>query len=885
MGKRIVLVFLSFFCISMCTYGIDAWIRINQMGYLPHAQKKAVFISESAQDIKQFSIYDALTNQELATFNTVVSKEEFENFKSTYVLNFSSFKQQGAFYIKAGTAFSPTIYINNNIYQGTADFVLNFLRLQRNGYNPDLYSEVRQYNTYDAEDIIPAKKETSETSYDQDFLKSLKSKNSKYRNIQLPITPSEPAKPRSLDVRGGWLESTDFLQYGATSSTAVLQLLFAYQLNPTAFSDKYDAYGYNKPNDIPDILDEAKWGLDWLMKMYPTKDVLYHQIANDFKHEKFGASRIETAEAESEAAISRPVYTATGKPQGLFGYKNNSTGIASIAGKYSSAFSLGAELLSVYYPTFADSLKAKAVEAYQYGKENPGVCQSVPGRSPYYFEEENWKDDMELAAAQLYRLTYDGSYLREAAEFGRIEPISPWMCTDTTTYHQWYPYLNLGHYVIANVENPGYRKEFLQNILSGIQRVNNAAADNPFNIAIPMVLGSNNMVTAIASQCRLYRALTNDSTYLSLETSLIDWLFGCNPWGTSMVIGLPQLGVYPSDPHSTLSHNSHVPLSGALVNGPVNASTFKTLIGDKLSKDDMYDQVQSDWAVYHDDNADYATNEPTIDGTAALAYLLSCKQLEASPDIVAETNKYKFGAITNTDMSKKQISLVFAGSEFSDGARTILNTLKSLKIKASFFFTGDFYRNKNNKQYIEEIQKEGYYLGANSDKNLLYCSFLKRDSLFITKNEFLNDLKNNYLEMEKFGITKSKAPFFLPPSEWYNNTISQWCNEFGLQLISPTPKTMSNYDVSTPDMRDNYLSSTEIYNNIMELESSQGLNGNILVFHMGADSKRKDKFYTKLHLLLSTIAKNGYEFVDLFTATNMFSNSVVTVDKKQKRKN
>lgn len=236
-------------------------------------------------------------------------------------------------------------------------------------------------------------------------------------------------------------------------------------------------------------------------------------------------------------------------------------------------------------------------------------------------------------------------------------------------------------------------------------------------------------------------------------------------------------------------------------------------------------------------------------------------------------------------MSKKQISLIFAGSEFSDGARTILNTLKSLKIKASFFFTGDFYRNKNNKQYIEEIQKEGYYLGANSDKNLLYCSFLKRDSLFVTKNEFLNDLKNNYLEMEKFGITKSKAPFFLPPSEWYNNTISQWCNEFGLQLISPTPKTMSNYDVSTPDMRDNYLSSTEIYNNIMELESSQGLNGNILVFHMGADNKRKDKFYTKLHLLLSTIAKSGYEFVDLFTATNMFSNSAVTVDKKQKRKN
>ena len=372
---------------------------------------------------------------------------------------------------------------------------------------------------------------------------------------------------------------------------------------------------------------------------------------------------------------------------------------------------------------------------------------------------------------------------------------------------------------------------------------------------------------------------------MNLETSLVDWLLGCNPWGTSMIIGLPKLGVYPSDPHSTLSRNSHVPLSGALINGPVNAGTFKTLIGNHLTKEDMYDQVQSDWAVYHDDNADYATNEPTIDGTAGLTYLLSCKQLEAASDKTVNNNQYKFGGITTTDMNKKQISLVFAGTEFADGAKTILNTLKELKIKASFFFTGDFYRDKKNKPLIEEIQKENYYLGAHSDKNLLYCSLQKRDSILINKNDFLNDLKANYLEMEKFGITKNQAPFFLPPREWYNDLISQWCNEFGMQLIAPTPKTLSNTDISIPEMRDNYFSSNEIYNNITEIESTQGLNGYILVFHVGTDSKRKDKFYPKLHALLSHLTKSGYEFVDLYTATNMFNNSVITADKKQKRKN
>lgn len=872
----------------MFTYGIDAWIRINQLGYLPNAQKKAVLISESALTITQFAIYDALTNQELESFKTVISQGEFENFKNTYILDFSSFKLQGAFYIKADLIYSPTIYINKNIYNGTADFLLNFLRLQRNGYNPDLYSEFHQYNTYEATEDVKKEPSDSEKTNEEAPSMSTKSRYRRYLKlgIQIEQPVPAPAKPKPVDVRGGWLEATGYLQYGAKSANAIFELLFAYQLNPTIFADKYDANGYSRPNDIPDILDEAKWGLDWLLKMYPSKDVLYHQIANDNDYVPSSLPVENKADIDSDPGINRPVYLATGKPQGSSEFKNHSTGIASIAGKYSSAFSLGSELLSNYYPTFADSLKSKAIEAYQYGKENPGVCQSVPGKSPFYLEEENWNDDMELAAAQLYRLTFDGNYLKEAADYGRVEPVSPWMCSDTARYYQWYPFFNLGHYVIANVENPGYHKEFLQNMLNGIQRMNISAADNPFNVGVPMVRGSNNMVTALATQCRLYRNMTNDSTYINLENSLVDWLFGRNPWGISMIIGLPETGISPSDPHSTLWHASHVPLSGALINGPVGSGTFKTLVGTHLSKEDMYDQVQSDWAVYHDDYADFATNEPTIDGTAALTYLLSCKQLDgAASQKTADNNQYKYGGITLTNINKKQISLVFVGNEYSDGSKIILNTLKSHKIKASFFFTGNFYRNIKNKQIIQEIQKENYYLGAHSDKNLLYCSLQKRDSMLVNKNEFLNDLKANYLEMEKFGINKNQAPFFIPPKEWYNDVISQWCNEVGLQLVSVTPGLLSNTDNSTPEMRDNYYSSNEIYNNIDEIETNQGLNGYILVFHIGSDSRRRDKFYPRLNGLLNNLIKSGYEFVDLYTATNTLNNSIITDDKKQKRKN
>jgi hypothetical protein len=42
------------------------------------------------------------------------------------------------------------------------------------------------------------------------------------------------------------------------------------------------------------------------------------------------------------------------------------------------------------------------------------------------------------------------------------------------------------------------------------------------------------------TQCRLYHELTGDNTFLEIETAMRDWLLGCNPWGTSMIVGYPD---------------------------------------------------------------------------------------------------------------------------------------------------------------------------------------------------------------------------------------------------------------------------------------------------------------------------------------------------------
>ena len=97
-----------------------------------------------------------------------------------------------------------------------------------------------------------------------------------------------------------------------------------------------------------------------------------------------------------------------------------------------------------------------------------------------------------------------------------------------------------------------------------------------------------------------------------------------------MIIGLPENGDYPSDPHSSIYLITHKLIKGGLVDGPIYNSIFKYLEGLKIVNGDEYVEFQSDAAVYHDDYGDYSTNEPTLDGTASLIYYLSAMQREGN---------------------------------------------------------------------------------------------------------------------------------------------------------------------------------------------------------------------------------------------------------------
>jgi peptidoglycan/xylan/chitin deacetylase (PgdA/CDA1 family) len=220
------------------------------------------------------------------------------------------------------------------------------------------------------------------------------------------------------------------------------------------------------------------------------------------------------------------------------------------------------------------------------------------------------------------------------------------------------------------------------------------------------------------------------------------------------------------------------------------------------------------------------------------------------------------GGILRGDRSQKSLTLIFTGGDFAEGGQHIRDVLKKKNIKAGFFFTGDFYRKPVNYELISQLVEDGHYLGPHSDKHLLYCSWEDRDKLLVTKEKFISDLLNNYRSMEAFGLTKKGSPYFIPPYEWYNRTISDWSREMGITLFNFTPGTLSNADYTTPSMP-NYKSSEEIFNSIKNYEGSSewGLNGFILLLHIGTHPERTDKFYFYLEDLINYIDQRGYTFL------------------------
>ena len=124
------------------------WIRINQLGYEPNGIKVAVWCSKGDASIVYFDLIDSSTGKKVFSNKSGKSFGAYGPFTNSYRLNFSTFKKPGVYYLKAGNAVSPSFKINDNVYKGTADFCLLYMRQQRSGFNPFLKDSCHTHDGY-----------------------------------------------------------------------------------------------------------------------------------------------------------------------------------------------------------------------------------------------------------------------------------------------------------------------------------------------------------------------------------------------------------------------------------------------------------------------------------------------------------------------------------------------------------------------------------------------------------------------------------------------------------------------------------------------------------------------------------------------------------------
>ncbi len=572
----------------------DIFIRANQLGYHMNDSKITLAFSKAPLP-EDFQVVSA-TNDALVFFSGKAKSlaEPWGQFTNHVELDFSNLKTPGTFVLKIGSSRSLPFKIGNSPYAELGFDLLEFMRQQRCGYNPWLDAECHQLD--------------GSTAYG-------------------PLTNGT-----HLDVRGGWHDAADLLKYMITSGNATAQMLLAYELTPKApanspkarksplLADQVNARGRPGANGIPDLLDEARWGLDWMLKMHPSPDQLYHQIADDRDHIGRRLPQNEIADYGWGKGSNRVVYCADGKPQGLKEYKSQSTGMANIAGRYAAAMGLAYQVLKddPEQKTFAERCLKAGREVYELGRTHEGAQQGNSYLAPYRYEETTWADDMEWGAAELYRCTSEKRYLNEAIHYAKLARSDSWMGREQTRHYQYYPFLNLGHFRLYEFADAATRRLLGEFYREGIERCVQAGQKNPYRVGVPFIWCSANLTVALATQGLLYERMTGDNSYHAFTACQCDWLLGRNPWGYTFFTGIGA--VSPKDPHLMTMQITKRPVRGGLVDGPVYERIFKSLRGVSITEPDPLAAFQG-LAVYHDDQQDYSSNEPTMDGTASAILL------------------------------------------------------------------------------------------------------------------------------------------------------------------------------------------------------------------------------------------------------------------------
>ena len=398
-----------------------------------------------------------------------------------------------------------------------------------------------------------------------------------------------------VDAEGGWHDAGDYLKFvGTTAYVLDVELL--------ALRDHAPALDANGA-----LAGELRWGLDWLVKMIAGAEP-YHQVGGAGDHD--AGFRLPDADTQTPIAAydQRPLFRlATGAGRNLLG-------------RSAAAFALGSQVFASD-AAYSAQLLAAAKTTYAAAKTRSAVQNPDP---PDFYMEDSGDDDLALAAAVLARATGDAAFLADAQTFAlALAPAAGtpvgWDSVDA---------LALSEAALALPPASPARAQLAQKLdaLAAPILASGGAPAGPgaaFRYALPS-FGDGSLAESLgaAATCLAARRVdaTANAACAEVARSQLHWLLGQNPFGVSFLVGLGQTN--PQNLHHALAQSAGLMLPGAIVGGPTAASVLTGASLPLPPASDAYAAWSTDELLYEDSAGDYVTNEPAIDFTAALVWVL-----------------------------------------------------------------------------------------------------------------------------------------------------------------------------------------------------------------------------------------------------------------------
>jgi endoglucanase len=545
----------------------SSYIVVNQVGYYPTSPKSALFINPSNPQKNKVELINARTRR--TVFEADLGEAYIDEASKDVIqtIDFTQFKQEGRYYLKYGNIQSFPFRIGKDVYQEAFTKLLRSYYLQRCGVAVrDSFSRINHPPCHVNDALI---------AHTDSFNRSGETKCAK----------------------GGWHDAGDYGKYIGPTAVTVGRLLSLYEQHPNLFSDRQLAIPESGDRK-PDLLNEVKVGLDWMLTMQREDGAVYRKLS--------GKDWPETIPPQEDK-----------QPRFIYGISTHETA------KFAAAMAMAARVYPFYDTILAQNYLKVAQKAWAFLQAQPSLkvdwVEGDESGSGKYLDEfpggtlKPDTNDRLWAAAELFITTGDSAFEQYLAR-----NIASW----SYTLFEWADPSPLGMInYLMQTSRKGSEKLKQQIARKLIQRADSLlqkVALSGYRLANDNFIWASNKMAAEEGITLLYAyRFTSNQAYFRAAVDQLDYLLGRNHFNKSFITAVGTNFV--RNVHHRLAQAKKIVIPGLMVGGP-NTEAQDGIAPKGLGP-----------LSYLDDERSYATNEYAIDYNASVIGLMGMLMAESSP--------------------------------------------------------------------------------------------------------------------------------------------------------------------------------------------------------------------------------------------------------------